>query len=236
MVRLTSHAEVDRISERTIVHYTPKHRNINMQEPPVETKRDKELKSRRAHILEAALMSFLEKGYHQTGVRDIAKRAGVSLGNLYNHFSGKHAVLAEIAALEREELQPFLSELRNDTAPLEVLEGFMRNYLIHLSAPENVVLSLEIASEAVRKPDIAKMFLENQNALLDALAALLTRGIIEGCFRSLPDTREAASLILDAMEGKALRATLQTDRTTIDHAELWDFIKNAVTNPPVLPS
>ena len=181
-------------------------------------------------------MSFLEKGYHQTGVRDIAKRAGVSLGNLYNHFSGKHAVLAEIAALEREELQPFLSDLRNDAAPLEVLEGFVRNYLIHLSAPENVILSLEIASEAVRKPDIAKMFLENQNALLDALAALLTRGVKEGCFRSLPDTREAASLVLDAMEGKALRATLQTNNTTIDHAELWDFIKSAVINPRDSPN
>ncbi len=115
-------------------------------------------------------------------------------------------------------------------------EGFVRNYLIHLSAPENVILSLEIASEAVRKPDIAKMFLENQNALLDALAALLTRGVKEGCFRSLPNTREAASLILDAMEGKALRATLQTNETTIDHAELWDFIKSAVINPPESPS
>jgi AcrR family transcriptional regulator len=119
---------------------------MDMQEPPSETKRDKDLRSRRAQILEAALKSFLEKGYHQTGVRDIAKRAGVSLGNLYNHFSGKHAVLAEIAALEREELQPFLSELRNDGAPLEVLEGFVLNYLIHLSAPENVILSLEKCS------------------------------------------------------------------------------------------
>jgi AcrR family transcriptional regulator len=230
MVRLTSYSETDRIEERTFVHPAPKPRNIDMQEPLVETKRDKELKSRRAHILDAALMSFLEKGYHQTGVRDIAKRAGVSLGNLYNHFSGKHAVLAEIAALEREELQPFISELRNDVAPLEVLEDFVRNYLIHLSAPENVILSLEIASEAVRKPDIAKMFLENQNALLDALAALLTRGVKESCFRSLPNMREAASLILDAMEGKALRAILKTNKTTIDHAELWDFIKSAVIN------
>jgi len=236
MVRLTSYSEADKIGERTIVHRALSPRNIDMQEPLVETKRDKELKSRRAHILEAALMSFLEKGYHQTGVRDIAKRAGVSLGNLYNHFSGKHAVLAEIAALEREELQPFLSDLRSDAAPLEVLEDFVRNYLIHLSAPENVILSLEIASEAVRKPDIAKMFLENQNALLDALAALLTRGVKESCFRSLPNTREAASSILDAMEGKALRATLQTNNTTIDHTKLWDFIKNAVTNPPDSPS
>ncbi|WP_107497014.1 TetR/AcrR family transcriptional regulator [Thalassobius sp. I31.1] len=204
-----------------------------MQEPPIETKRDKELMSRRAHILEAALLSFLEKGYHQTGVRDIAKRASVSLGNLYNHFSGKHAILAEIAALERKEMQPFLSELKNDAAPLEVLEGFVHNYLIHLSAPENVILSLEIASEAVRKPDIAKMFLENQNALLDALEALLARGVKEDCFRSLPNTREVASLILDAMEGKALRATLQTDRSTINHSELWGFIRNAVTNLPI---
>jgi AcrR family transcriptional regulator len=203
-----------------------------MQEPPIETKRDRELKSRRAHILEAALMNFLEKGYHQTGVRDIAKRAGVSLGNLYNHFSGKHAVLAEIAALESEELQPFMSDLRSDDDTWEVLEGFMLRYLIHLSAPENVILSLEIASEAVRKPDIAEMFLANQNALLDALAALLTRGGKEGCFRLLPDTREAASLILDAMEGKALRATLQSDGTPVDHTELLDFIKYAVRCSP----
>jgi AcrR family transcriptional regulator len=203
-----------------------------MQEPPIETKRDRELKSRRAHILEAALMNFLEKGYHQTGVRDIAKRAGVSLGNLYNHFSGKHAVLAEIAALESEELQPFMSDLRSDDDAWEVLEGFVLRYLIHLSAPENVILSLEIASEAVRKPDIAEMFLANQNALLDALAALLTRGGKEGCFRLLPDTRKAASLILDAMEGKALRATLQSDGTPVDHAELWDFIKYAVRCSP----
>jgi hypothetical protein len=52
----------------------------------------------------------------------------------------------------------------------------------------------------------------------------------------LPNTREAASLIVDAMEGKALRATLQTNETTIDHAELWDFIKSAVINPPESPS
>lgn len=206
-----------------------------MQEPPAETKREKDLKARRAHILEAALVSFLENGYHQTGVRDIAKRAGVSLGNLYNHFRGKHAILAEIAAQEHVELQPFLSELDRDGPPLEVLESFVRSYLAYLCAPENVILSLEIASEAVRKPDIAEMFLENQRVLLDALADLLARGAMTGCLRALPDTREAGRLILDALEGKALRATLQTDGATIDHAELWDFIKSALLAPVAPP-
>ena len=75
------------------------------------TKRDRALAKRRQHILEAAVMCILESGYHQTGVREIAKRAGVSLGNLYNHFSGKHEVLAEIAAVERKEMAPILALL-----------------------------------------------------------------------------------------------------------------------------
>ena len=66
-----------------------------------ETKRSKAVARRREQILEAAVTCFIENGYHQTGVRDIARRAGISLGNLYNHFPGKHDVLAEIAALER---------------------------------------------------------------------------------------------------------------------------------------
>ena len=199
-----------------------------MQETPTETNRDRQLKARHTHILEAALMSFLEKGYHQTGIRDIAKRANVSLGNLYNHFSGKHAVLAEIAALEQEELRPFLAKLKKNAAPAEVLESFVLTYFSYLSKPDNVILGLEIASEAVRKPDIAKMFLANRSALLDALAALLERGGNLGSFRSLPDPREFSSLILDVMEGKAIREVLKADGDTVDPAQLWDFIKNAV--------
>lgn len=56
------------------------------------TRHDRAVAERRGRILEAAVMSFLENGYHQTGVRDIARRAGVSLGNLYNHFPGEHDV------------------------------------------------------------------------------------------------------------------------------------------------
>jgi AcrR family transcriptional regulator len=56
-------------------------------------KRDAALKERRLHILDAAIACLSEKGYHQTGMRDIAKRAEVSLGNLYNHFPGKHDML-----------------------------------------------------------------------------------------------------------------------------------------------
>lgn len=47
----------------------------------------------RASILNAALEIFHEKGYEETTMRAIAKRAGVSLGNAYYYFSSKEHLI-----------------------------------------------------------------------------------------------------------------------------------------------
>lgn len=44
---------------------------------------------RRAQLLEAAQSVFVDKGYHASGMEDIAERAGVSKPVLYQHFPGK---------------------------------------------------------------------------------------------------------------------------------------------------
>lgn len=56
-----------------------------------ETFRKGQLMTQR--ILKAAVDLFLEKGYNQTSVREIAKRADTSIGNLYHHFPNKHEIL-----------------------------------------------------------------------------------------------------------------------------------------------
>ncbi len=47
-------------------------------------------------ILDTALELFAEKGYHQTSINDISKKAGISKGLLYNYFEGKDEVLRSI--------------------------------------------------------------------------------------------------------------------------------------------
>jgi len=177
-------------------------------ETAVPTKREKALEKRKQHILNAALMCFLENGYHQTGVRDIAKRADVSLGNLYNHFPGKHDILVEIARLERGELDPFLKMLAKTSDPGKLFEKFARAYAKYLMDPETVVLTLEISIEAIRKPDIAEMFLANHQLLVDALVGLLERGMETGDFRDLPDASATAHCVLELIEGAAYRSML----------------------------
>ncbi len=47
-------------------------------------------------ILRVALREFLEKGFHETSIRKIAKEAYITSGALYNHFSNKEDILRHI--------------------------------------------------------------------------------------------------------------------------------------------
>ena len=204
----------------------------DMTESPVRPakKREKATSQRRAKILEAAVMCFLENGYHQTGVRDIAKRAGVSLGNLYNHFPGKHDVLAEIAALERAELTPFLKLLAEPSPALEVLDRFVTAYATYLAAPENIMLTIEITSEAIRKPDIGTLFLANRSELVTALASVIERGVAGGDLRADLDPDEASQLIIELIDASAYRSALSEVAMPKILAGLKDFVFAAVRN------
>lgn len=201
------------------------------QEDAPESKRNKALAKRRRKILEAAVMCFLENGYHQTGVRDIATRAGVSLGNLYNHFPSKHDVLVEIAGLERDELVPFLKILAKTSSAPKVLDKFVTAYAKYLAAPENVILSIEITSEAIRKPDIADLFLENRDLLTSSLTSVLSRGAADGDLRPLSDPSDTAQLILELIEGSAARSMLSGVPMRKILGGVRDFISAAVLPP-----
>lgn len=45
-----------------------------------------------AAVLDAGLALFSTQGYRATTLRQIADRAGLSVGNIYHHFSDKHAI------------------------------------------------------------------------------------------------------------------------------------------------
>ncbi len=191
------------------------------------TDKNTALKQRRMRIIDAAVACFLENGYHQTGIREIAKKAGISLGNLYNHFPSKEAVLAEIAVLDREELQPFLAILDDHDKPADTLMRFISAYSAYAAKPESVVLTVEIVSEAVHKPEIAELFVDNWAATIDALSALLRKGASDGCFRDFEDPDDIAELILDSIESFGLRQYLSASRKPRAFANLKDYIHHA---------
>lgn len=62
---------------------------------------------RRELILKAAGRLFRRRGFHGTSTREVAEAAGISLGNIYNHFPTKEALFVELLkAHEREYFTP----------------------------------------------------------------------------------------------------------------------------------
>ncbi|MBO6759063.1 MAG: TetR/AcrR family transcriptional regulator [Roseibium sp.] len=160
---------------------------------------------RRRLIAEAAAECFIEKGFHQTSIRDIARKAGVSLGNLYNHFDSKHALIAEIAALEADELDSVEMALNASDQPDLALKQFAEAYLDLASQPEIAVLTAEIAAEAMRNAEISSLFNTNRARLAKSVEMVLSKGVDCGRFDAGLEPGETAWQILDLLDGVAMR-------------------------------
>jgi AcrR family transcriptional regulator len=95
-------------------------------------------------ILEAAYTLFLEQGYAATSMRQIARKAGVALGGIYNHFPSKEAIFSKLI-LERHPYKQILPIMAD--APNSDIETFVRT------------AATTMISELGRRPDFIKLML-----------------------------------------------------------------------------
>lgn len=108
--------------------------------PKIWRKRPKQDRSEQTirAILEAAEEKFVAKGFHHTTAEDIATRAGVGVGSLYDYFPNKAAIalalLESKAQMVAEHSRSFLVEKGNE--PIEqnlprVIRGLFDGYKRH---------------------------------------------------------------------------------------------------------
>src|SRR5512141_1393643 len=69
-------------------------------------------------VEDAAMKLFLEQGYHATSMRQIADRAGLALGGIYNHFTSKDEIF-EVNILDQhpyKKVLPLIMDVEGETA------------------------------------------------------------------------------------------------------------------------
>ena len=78
----------------------------------------------RSAIEDSAVELFMEHGYHATSMRQIAERAGLALGGIYNHFSSKEELFEGIIVDKHpyKKILPLILQVQGDTA-----EIFLKN-------------------------------------------------------------------------------------------------------------
>jgi AcrR family transcriptional regulator len=78
----------------------------------------------RVQIEDAAIELFMEQGYHATSMRQIAERAELALGGIYNHFASKDEIFQAIIMDKHpyKRILPAILEAEGETT-----EEFLRN-------------------------------------------------------------------------------------------------------------
>lgn len=183
----------------------------------------KKRKSNRGKIVEAAITCFVEQGIHQTSIRDIAERAGVSQGNMYNHFASKEALIVEIADLNGAGIEETLAA-GDDLPPARAIDAICKAHLTRAMQTWRVVLGLEITVQALRSPEIAEAFTSAQEKLRNRLTALIEAGQEDGSFPA-GSPIERVEMALDLLSSFARRHGLrESEPSDASLQMLWQCI------------
>lgn len=90
---------------------------------------EKAVERKKERIEDAAKQLFIRQGFHATSMRNIAARAGTSLGNLYNYYPTKEAILGSIISKYQKVIDERLKSIFDQiTQPLSAndLKRFAR--------------------------------------------------------------------------------------------------------------
>ncbi len=195
------------------------HQEVHMG---VKERRARERAERRQQILEAARQLFLDQGFDQASVEEIAEAAEVSKGLVYFYFRSKDEILA---ALVRETYSPLLEALHSlETQAAQNPEARLLDFLrLEISFYREharffrLVASLVAGYEGLQiRPEYREVFVEAHHRELAVLEHILQEGVHQGCFRR--ETPRFLSLfVVGPLHSLFLHATdlLETDPETL---------------------
>lgn len=85
-----------------------------------ESRRTRKKRETKAKILKTARDIFVEKGYENASIEDIANEVDISRATFFNYYPNKESLLVGIANEQKEKFEEYFEEIdRSDMGPLE---------------------------------------------------------------------------------------------------------------------
>lgn len=158
-----------------------------LKEIPTQIKNPELVKRRRRQIVDAAVQLFIEKGFHKTTTRQIAKAAGFSIGSLYEYVASKEDVLYLVCdAIHAEVERGVAQALERTTRGREALAEVIREYFLVCHRMSDHILLIYQETQSL-PPQWRKKVLENEIRLTGIFVKVLARLVEAGNFRQLND-------------------------------------------------
>jgi AcrR family transcriptional regulator len=156
-----------------------------------------------AAVLHAAEAVFAEEGLREASMAEIARRAGVAVGTLYNHFADREALLGALTALRKRELLDEVDARLHDVARgsfVDQLVALVTALFKHVDTHRSLFRLLQADERVGRSPP------NNQSAreIFQRFEKVVRRGIKDGVLRD-DEPELLAALLLGTLRGVMMR-------------------------------
>ncbi len=191
---------------------------------------------KRTTILDAALRTFVRRGYAETKVSEIASEAGVAEGTLYNYFNSKEELLL---ALFDEKWNSIITEIRGKINSLDdpneklkaVFALVVRMFKKNRQLAELFMIDIKQSSIFLNNYTINRII-----EFLDLIEEILKEGKQKGIYRRDIDTRVAKMVIFGAAQGILLSWVLSESKAARNKSFNFSLFKAAKTLKEIFKS
>jgi len=147
---------------------------------PTQVKDPERVRERRMQIIEAAVRLFMEKGFHKTTTREIAKLSGLSNGSLYEYVESKEDVLFLVCQHIHHEVETKLRQsLIEEVNGAVRLRHAMVSFLHVIDRMQAEVLLIYQESKSL-PPHYLREVLATEQAITDIFEQFLRDAQVDG--------------------------------------------------------
>ncbi len=149
-------------------------------------------------IVDAALELFAIQGYHTTSIENIAKKAGVAKGLIYNYFKSKDELLDAVIFHDTSEFEGILSHLEKELAPVERIRALMEHTFEMIETrPEY----WKFYWSMILHPKLPEPTKEKMEAFLTEYITLVTKLLKDA---GIPNPKDEAYILLPSLDAMSM--------------------------------
>ncbi len=126
-------------------------------------------------ILHSIRGVFADKGFDGASMQDLARAAGMSVGNFYRYFPSKAAIVEAIVTRDMAEVEQDFAAIFQSNQPLDGVRAKIADRIRGHACGDDGPLWAEITAAAMRKPEIAQVQQRMEDGIRYYLTAVFAR-------------------------------------------------------------
>jgi AcrR family transcriptional regulator len=187
---------------------------------------------RTQEILTSIRQAFAEKGFDGASMQDLARAAGMSVGNFYRYFPSKAAIVQAMCGYDLAEIQSEFSEIQISDEPMACLRDRMLSHFDE-DGMKDGQLWAEITAAAIRKPEIgeaARVMEETIVSMLSAIFAHVTHRNISDARQRYEGQCQMLVMLVKAMAMRTCQCGPASPALAAQVVAVIDHILNDISN------